>query len=368
MIKVHVRFKQGRNLQLYYVSPDTGREVSKSAGTRDLREADRAAMKWEEELTSFRGRDNDGWQHFRSRFEDEHLTPLARKSRDCYINALDHLERIVGPITVRDITPSALSVFQSRLLAEKRPLTSISNYLTHIRKALNWAAEIEMIEKAPKVRMPRQINRQFMRGRPLTEVEFKAMVKACPVACGLAAARQWQRFLELLWLSGMRLGEAFAFSWDKPPIVLDLTGGRYPQILYYAEGQKARRDDAIPITPDLAAWLKKTPAKHRHGPVAQLPLETVPRVSERIVDIGKAAGVIVSDKGKAGSAHDFRRAFGTRWAQQVMPMTLQKLMRHANITTTLKYYIGLSCEDAGRELWGVPKSVPKKASKRRKAG
>jgi integrase len=39
------------------------------------------------------------------------------------------------------------------------------------------------------------------------------------------------------------------------------------------------------------------------------------------------------------TAHDLRRAFGTRWSKRVMPATLQKLMQHASIETTMRYYV-----------------------------
>ncbi len=42
---------------------------------------------------------------------------------------------------------------------------------------------------------------------------------------------------------------------------------------------------------------------------------------------------------KYASAHDLRRSFGTRWASRVKPTTLQLLMRHESIETTLKYYV-----------------------------
>jgi integrase len=42
---------------------------------------------------------------------------------------------------------------------------------------------------------------------------------------------------------------------------------------------------------------------------------------------------------KFATAHDLRRAFGTRWAARVKPADLQKLMRHENIDTTMKYYV-----------------------------
>lgn len=105
-----------------------------------------------------------------------------------------------------------------------------------------------------------------------------------------------------------------------------------------------------------------------------LDLKTLPRVIDLIRDIGKAAGVVVNDSGKFASAHDLRRAFGTRWAQKVMPPTLMILMRHEDINTTLRYYVGLTTADAGREIYGdgvqppVPTNVPKAKSKGRRAG
>ena len=65
---------------------------------------------------------------------------------------------------------------------------------------------------------------------------------------------------------------------------------------------------------------------------------TANRVRCIVSDIGKAAGVKVSESGgkvKYASAHDLRRSFGERWASRVMPNVLQELMRHENIQTTL---------------------------------
>lgn len=368
-IKVHVRFKgDHRNLLLYYIDPRTGREVSKSAGTRELREADKAAARWEDELKQYRGESDDGWLYFRERFREEHLATLSRRSHGSYRTALNHFERLMGQIPMSEITARTIGDFQSKLLAEKRPLSSIRNYLTHIRAAVNWANEVEMIDRAPMVKLPKQVTRQFMRGRPLTEVEYKRMLKACDA---LEDGQDWRRMLELLWLSGMRLGEAIALSWTKPPIVVDLEGGEYPQILFYGEANKSRRDDAVPMTPELVAWLQKTPPKARKGLVAPVRLETLERISEQITAIGKAAAVTVNDQDKWASAHDLRRSFGTRWARLVMPMTLQRMMRHSELSTTLKYYVGLSSADAARAIWeaaGVPASVPKKGRRGRNAG
>jgi integrase len=73
--------------------------------------------------------------------------------------------------------------------------------------------------------------------------------------------------------------------------------------------------------------------------------------------IGEAAGVRVAEgkwKGKPhtkyASCHDLRRSFATRWVPKVMPATLQKLMRHKSINTTLDYYAEVQSEAVGDEL------------------
>jgi integrase len=82
------------------------------------------------------------------------------------------------------------------------------------------------------------------------------------------------------------------------------------------------------------------------------------RVGRVVSAIGKKAEVIVN-KGvnKYASAHDFRRAFGTRWARKVMPSVLQKLMRHDFIETTLRYYVDLDADEVAEELWRMSGSI-----------
>lgn len=359
MIKVLVRSKgANRPFLLYFIDPLTGKEVSRSAGTKVKREAERAAALWEKELADNPGRYGSTWEAFRDRFEDEHLAELSPKTRKGYITALNHFERLVKVNRVEDVTPSILSTYRASLRKEDRPQSSITNYLTHLRKALNWAEEIGWIRKAPKMGMPRAVKRKFMRGRPITEAEYRLIRKTCEKLYPNNASA-WNRLLDLLWLSGLRLGEAIKCSWNRPPIQVQLDAEPHPQIAYFAEGQKSRQDSTVPLCPDFAAWLQATPPKQRKGLVAPVPLHSFDRISEFISALGESADIVVNDEGKFASAHDFRRAFGTRWAAKVRPLTLQRLMRHANIETTLKYYVGLSSADAGDELWSVPKAFPK---------
>lgn len=152
---------------------------------------------------------------------------------------------------------------------------------------------------------------------------------------------------------------------------MDLTG-KHPRFRIYAEGQKAGRDELLPMTPDFAKWLfDNTPPGERHGLVFPLPkqrggqqIKNIQTVSETITSIAAKANVKVAEKrqrdrstGKLGvkvkfaSAHDFRRAFGTRWSNRVLPPQLQKLMRHSDIQTTMRYYVDQQADDIAADLW-----------------
>lgn len=78
------------------------------------------------------------------------------------------------------------------------------------------------------------------------------------------------------------------------------------------------------------------------------------RVSRTVTKIGEAAGVIVNHAPKKfASAHDLRRSFGPRWASKVMPQVLMILMRHENIETTMRFYVGRDAEATADVLWAT---------------
>jgi integrase len=120
------------------------------------------------------------------------------------------------------------------------------------------------------------------------------------------------------------------------------------------------------MTPDFAEVLLKTPDDQRTGPVFKLDgLQTCkpmrPKQIGRVISaIGKKAGVVVNKaEGKYASAHDLRRSFGTRWSSKVKPATLQLLMRHKAIETTLKYYVAQDADEVADELWASYRSEQK---------
>jgi integrase len=204
----------------------------------------------------------------------------------------------------------------------------------------------------------------MMKGRPITGEEFDRMLAVVPKVRPKDAPT-WQRYLTGLWLSGLRLKESLALSWDpEAPFSVDLTGRR-PAFRILAEAQKANRDELLPMTPDLAQWiLESTPEVDRVGPVFRLPSRlgrplgiaqvgrVVAQVGRVVAQVGRAAKVLTDKRaGSFATAHDLRRSFGTRWAKRVMPAVLQRLMRHAEIQTTMRFYVGLNADEVADELW-----------------
>ena len=157
---------------------------------------------------------------------------------------------------------------------------------------------------------------------------------------------------------GLRLEEAITLSWDEDAgLAIDLSG-KHPRLRISGGSQKSGKDQLLPLVPDFAQWLLRTPEDERVGPVFRIiGLETGEPISSKQVSrlatkIGKRAGIVVNREMKRikedvidpttgdstgrthlvlrevityASCHDLRRSFGTRWAKKLMPATLKLL-------------------------------------------
>jgi integrase len=351
-----VTFKDRPNLYMRYRDPISGRSESKSTGTRNRRQAEKVAAKWEADLRE--GRYTRGtkisWQDFRQRYEDEKLASLADATGDAAATSFNHMERIIGPQRLADVTASVLSRFQAQLRKEGLREASIATHLRHLQAAFRWGVRQGMMVKAPEIERPKRGRKKgrVMRGRPITGEEFDRLVMATPKIRKLEPDK-WVRLLHGLWLSGLRLGEALALSWDEDADLTVRLDGTYPKLRIFGEGEKGNKDRMLPITPDFAEMLYAVPEEDRHGLVFGI-TTSIKRVSRYISRIGERAGVIVNKaEGKFASAQDLRRSFGTRWASRVKPATLKLLMRHRSIETTMDYYVDQDADDVAAELWGA---------------
>ncbi len=377
-VRVYVtRFPDRPNYQLQWSDPLTGRrrtrttDISVSLGVRGRRAAERLAAELETQLQDGSGQvpSRVSWDAFRNRYEAEVLPGLSTQTGNKVGTLANHVESILNPRLLGDLDEARISYLVVGLRNKAVAESTIQSYLGHLKAMLNWAVDQRLLRTRPKFPRIRRTKKSKatspMKGRPITTEEFERMLKATAAVVGDEAAPAWRRYLRGLWVSGLRLTESLDLSWDRQgglvPVIPEQ--GR-PTLLVPAELEKGHTDRILPMAPEFALLLAETPPEERAGPVfvlsgtrikAQRPKAR--RVSEIISAIGKKAGVVVHvaptdpEKVKYASAHDFRRAFGERWAARVMPKQLQELMRHESIETTLRYYVGRNAERTADVCW-----------------
>lgn len=362
-----VEFGDRAHYQLQWRDPVSGRKKTKSSGIertgrkreRDL--AERVAAKLEKDLREgvnlTAGKMT--WAAFRERHEAEVQPSLSGSSQRSHSRAFDLVEEILEPKLLRELTAEAISKWVAKL-QEGYADASVGLYIARLRASLNWAADMEFIREAPKIRVPKGANEARPKGRPLTLEEHERMLAAIEKVVKDEAQRPaWRLFLNGLWWSGLRLSEALALSWEPTEDVsVSMQAGCRPMLKFTAKGHKARRAETIPCAPEFAQLLEAIPGSDRTGKVFHVRgCQYV--VSERITALGKAAKIVANpETGKPATAHDYRRSFGTRWARRVMPAILQKLMRHKQIQTTLGFYVTQTAEDMAADLWAAFEKLP----------
>jgi integrase len=341
----------GRCLMMTYKDPTSGRKVAKTTGTTDRREAERAAAVWQDELNTGRysAPSKMTWADFRTRHEAEFQSGVAPNTRQKFTTTFNLVERLMRPVRLRDVTTENVSRWVVALREEGRAEATIAIYCRQLRSAMNWGKSMGFCPDAPRIREPKG---EKMKGRPIVLEEHERMLAAVPKVVPAGQVALWCRFLDGLWWSGLRLSEALALSWDSSePVAVIMQTGYHPALRFQLGSQKAKRAELVPMAPEFAELLAATPEAERHGRVFSILLSTN-HVGQKVSAIGRKAGVIVDeDTGKPATAHDYRRAFGTRWSKRVMPAVLRRLMRHKDIGTTLKYYVDQDVEDIAADLW-----------------
>jgi integrase len=359
MATVTIYKAKGRNqYACQYTDPVTGKRCTRSAGTANRREAERFAAKLEDEID--RGDHinlNLSWSDFRDRYETIGLSGKRKSSQREQMTTLNLFEQYINPARPQVITTAVVSGFAVKLRVERgcREAT-IRKHLSGLRAVLNWAKSQGYIKQVPKFTMPKCTG---MKGRPITEEELERMIAAIPkvvsASTGNDVVEGYRRLLRGLWFSGLRISEAMRLSWDELAGVRVDLSGKLPMIDFAGQFQKNGKDQRIPITPDFFELLMSIPEADRAGAVFGLECTSL-HASKVISKAGRLAGVITKqDQGRTvyASAHDLRRAFGNRWARRIPAHDLQLLMRHADIQTTLKFYVGQRSDDAGAVVWGA---------------
>lgn len=369
--EVLVTWREDRGaFMLRYVDPATGKTASKSTGVKNKRakgQAERMAEELRQKLAGGvvvdRGRTT--WASFRDACENGYLSEMRPGSAKSVRGTLNTVERFLNPQRLTDLTPARLSAWVQQLRDGDLSEDTIAKHMRTLKAAITWARDNRGLTGAatrfPRITQVKKITTSTpAKGRPVTREELERMQDAALRYFGMdkAKAKPWQDYLEALWLSGLRLAESLVLSWnDDAPLRVEIVkrnGRPTPRLHIEGHVQKNGQTQKLPLATDFREWLLNIPQDDRTGPVFKLPGERLRQVARKervgliVSEIGKLARVVVSGGGesaKYASAHDLRRSFGDRWAERVMPAVLQKLMRHAHINTTLRYYVNKEAGD-----------------------
>jgi len=377
-VKVYVvEFGDRPNYQLQWRDPITQKlrtkttNVKRTGLARDRKVAERLAGELETQLASGTAAlpSKFTWDQFKTRYKAEVVPGLAKETANKIDVVLNHVDTIIRPHLLRDLTEARISHFAAAIRAKKKAETTIQSYLAHLKAMLRWAVSQRLLPACPSFpkvqRKKKSKGTTPMKGRPITLEEFERMLAKVPEVVGPGAAPAWSHYLRGLWTSGLRLSESLELWWDREDRLLPTfpKKGR-PMLRIPAELEKGHSDRLLPMAPEFAMFFAETTESDRTGAVFKLPgirgRSTELRskwVGKILSKIGKAAGVRVHvdpkdpARVKYASAHDLRRAFEERWAARIMPAQLKELMRHESIETTLRYYVGTNAERTADACW-----------------
>lgn len=343
-MKVKVVALKKRPYALRWIDRETGTERQQSSGTYDRAEAERIACEIAERLVKAEQPEQLLWTDFRKRVEREFLPERAKGTQQAYRYTLDLFQKCTGEVRLAAVNGSVLSEFQAYARQGRREST-VRKHLRQLRAVLQWAYDIELVDRLPRFRKPpRGALLRRMKGRPLGDEEFKRLLAAIPEVVPAEQVEVWAFFLKGLYYQGLRLGEALCLSWDREDSHrVDLEAKPYPMMYFRANLEKARRGGEHPLAPEFVGLLSAVPEPERRGEVFCLPCVQKEWVSKLVCRMGRKAGIVVLDEGdtvKYASCHDLRRSFAKRWQGRVGRTDQQELMRHSDASVTEDYYTG----------------------------
>lgn len=372
-VTTYLMNRPGRNIEVQWTDPVTGKLKTRSTGTTRPKEAVIFQVRLEDEINAEFGDEvtNELWSVVANRYEEEILSSRSDNTLKKFKGTRRKLETIIDPQYVKTLNNKRIANFARGLRAQGLAALSVKSHLAYLRTCLHWCKRQNLINTVPTFEMPKRVNK--MKGRPITTEEYERMLAAIPEVFDPELQAGWKFLLEGLWLSGLRLGEALRLTWDPSGFCVNLAGD-VPRLKIEANEQKSTKAELLPLAPDFREFLLAVPPAQRHGRVfrpllfGQVGNMRLDTCSKKIQEIGAKAKVMVEQKPpkkdrtepriKWASAHDLRKAFAKRWRKLVKSDILKQLMRHASIVTTETYYDDTNAEEVEASIREALRPTP----------
>jgi len=373
VFKRTIKGKKSRNYTLQYTD-ENGVMRRKASGTSDKRLA-----------TQLRDKEVDRVRKIRSglvspteeRMRDESRKPLAghvadylaacrgqgqdKRAVEDKTRALEDWFLDVAGDNLDAIRADKVDTALSALQASGRSARTVNLKLEAASSLLNWCVKNQRLTSNPLRVIPKRnviLDRRVVR-RVLTEQETTALVAVARqqtvehLAVAEARGREDRGApYRALWYlfplhAGLRRGDNMRMTWG------DLDLKAKTPTLTIRGGKAKTRVDVLPLRAVLVSELKRLKPKNVLPSARVFP--TAVTHATRKKDLLRAGIVLEKPEGRA-DLHALRHTFGTRLAEQgCPPAKLQKLMRHATIELTMRYYVHLDVESLAEGLELLPR-------------
>lgn len=278
-------------------------------------------------------------------------------TKKCYINWYRYLREEMGYMRLSDIKPMhcqrVLNLAVNNNLSQGT-ITSIRKIMVSI---LYCAVENDLIPKNPvtkSVKVPELPNEKDIDRKVMTREEEEAFI--------LAASKYYQSYLFLFVLqTGLRVGEVCAIKWSD----IDYKN----KILTIYRTVHKEKDKYIFNYPKTKAGIRKVPLTDEAIRLLEIMKEDLqdlpidPEYSEYIFhnENGKLCDKnalnrtlnLITKRAKIRhlSMHCLRHTFATRCIEAGMkPKTLQRILGHKSINTTMNLYVHVTNEELHKEM------------------
>jgi integrase len=343
--------KHGAEASSWYVSwidPEGNRRCkSCGPGIDGQRNAEKLRRKIEAQLLTgtYQGESRARWADFRKEWAAKVGAVMEPSTRELTIDALNHFERLVGPVKTYFITGRHIDHYKALRCKERgrrkgstvSPAT-VNKELRHIRAVLAVGKDWGYLPAVPRFRMLREPGKL---PRYVTGDHFAAIYGACDSArlpAGLPNATPadwWRAVLVTAYMTGWRIGDITGMRRED----LDLDAAT---VINRWDDSKGKRDSLVKLHPVVVDHLRRLPG---FGPCV-MPWDHSERtIYDEFARIQEAAGLHLACREKhehnrhchVYGFHDLRRAFATMNADKLTPDALQALMRHKSYQTTQRY-------------------------------
>jgi len=264
---------------------------------------------------------------------------FSKKNKQMYIAAFNKLKEVINTniLSVQDVSSIHYGTFKDYLL-ENLEYNSARTYIGYISIIFNKAIDDGIYKgKNPFIRLKRK-DKLFIRTLPdehlnmILEHLKKTDIKL-------------YRIIFFISKTGFRLNEAVELTWEQI---------KWKEKMIDLYNFKDNRYDLFPMNLENGTLIEfLSEFKKDSGKIFNVNHDWVTKPYQ------KAIAEINIEMKKSNknwkdlpnyTVHDLRRSFGSRYAKRLMPLELMKLMRHRDISTTLRYYINMEISDIAEKL------------------